>query len=164
MPLEKNWLDQDKSYMEEAVRQAENAKQIGEVPIGAVLVKDGEIISKGYNLREQQQLSTAHAEIIVIEDACRKLGTWRLEDCVLYVTLEPCPMCAGAIVQARLKRVVFGATDPKGGCCGTIMNLLDEPRFNHSVLLSSGILEEECSLLLTEFFQDLRKRKKSLGN
>ncbi|TCS95445.1 tRNA adenosine(34) deaminase TadA [Hazenella coriacea] len=149
-------------YMRAALHEAEKAKAIGEVPIGAVIVYKDEIIGKGYNLREIDQDPTAHAEIIAIQEATDHLGSWRLNDCVLYVTLEPCPMCAGAIIQSRIATVVYGTTDPKAGCAGTLMNLLDEPRFNHQTAVISGVLEEECSSMLTHFFRELRKEKKRL--
>lgn len=148
-------------YMREAIKEAKLAEEIGEVPIGAVMVKRGEIIARGHNLRETGQIATAHAEILVIEEANRQVGFWRLDDCILYVTLEPCPMCAGAIVQSRVPMVVYGAKDPKGGCCGTIYNLLKEPRFNHESTLVEGVLEEECGMLLTNFFRGLRAKKKN---
>ena len=151
---------EDERYMRQALVEAEKAFQKGEVPIGAVIVRDDTIISRGHNLRESSQSSIAHAEMIAIEEACNALGSWRLEDCTLYVTLEPCPMCSGAILQSRIGRVVFGATDEKGGCCGTIMNLLDEPRFNHQVSITSGILAEESSKILKTFFQKIRNKKK----
>ncbi len=141
-----------------AIQEAYKAKEINEVPIGAVVVYQDKIIARGHNIRETSQLALSHAELIAIQMANKKLGSWRLEDCTLYVTLEPCQMCAGAIVQARIKRVVFGATDPKAGCAGTLMNLLDDPRFNHQVELTSGILREECGELLTTFFRELRKK------
>ncbi|WP_408008850.1 tRNA adenosine(34) deaminase TadA [Pseudalkalibacillus sp. A8] len=150
----------DEMFMKKAMEMAKQAAAIGEVPIGAVIVKDGEVIASGYNLRENEQRSVAHAELIAIDEACKVLGTWRLEGCTLYVTLEPCPMCSGAIVLSRIDRVIYGASDPKGGCAGTLMNLLDEPRFNHQAIVTSGVLEEECSEMLTQFFRDLRKRKK----
>ncbi|SEQ99784.1 tRNA-adenosine deaminase [Virgibacillus subterraneus] len=150
----------DVIYMRDAINQAIKAREIGEVPIGAVIVFKGEIIAAGYNLRETSQETLSHAELIAIKKANEKIGSWRLEDCTLYVTLEPCPMCAGAIVQSRIKRVVFGAIDQKAGCAGTLMNLLDDERFNHQVEVTSGILEEECGNLLTDFFKVLRKRKK----
>lgn len=137
-------------------RRGKKAEQIGEVPIGAVIVKDNEIIGRGYNLRETRFDPTAHAEMVAIRDACDRIGAWRLLDCTLYVTLEPCPMCAGAIVQARVKRVVYGTADPKAGCAGTLMNLLQEPRFNHETELTNGILQPECAYLLTQFFRRLR--------
>ena len=146
--------------MQAAIEEAKKAQNLGEVPIGAVIVKDGEIIARGYNLRETSQLSNAHAEMIAIAKANEMVGSWRLEDCTLYVTLEPCPMCAGAIVQSRIPTVVFGAHDPKGGCCGTIYNLLDESKFNHRCELVSGVLEEECGQLLSDFFRNLRQKKK----
>lgn len=148
-------------YMREAIKEALLAQEKGEVPIGAVIVKNGEIIARGHNLRETGQISTAHAEIIAIEEANKAVGFWRLDDCTLYATLEPCPMCAGAIVQSRIPTVVYGAKDPKGGCCGTIYNLLKEPRFNHESELVEGVLEEECGLLLTNFFRQLRANKKA---
>lgn len=147
-------------YMEAAIQEALKAQEKGEVPIGCVIVKDGEIIGRGYNLRETDQSSTAHAEIIAIGEANQAVGSWRLEECVLYVTLEPCPMCAGAIVQSRIPLVVYGAADPKGGCCGTICNLLKEPRFNHESEIIAGVLEEECGQLLSNFFRSLREKKK----
>ena len=148
------------TYMQAAIEEAKKAQNLGEVPIGAVIVKDGEIIARGYNLRETSQLSNAHAEMIAISKANEMVGSWRLEDCTLYVTLEPCPMCAGAIVQSRIPTVVFGAHDPKGGCCGTIYNLLDESKFNHRCELVSGVLVEECGQLLSDFFKNLRQKKK----
>ena len=148
------------TYIQAAIEEAKKAQNLGEVPIGAVIVKDGEIIARGYNLRETSQLSNAHAEMIAIAKANEMVGSWRLEDCTLYVTLEPCPMCAGAIVQSRIPTVVFGAHDPKGGCCGTIYNLLDESKFNHRCELVSGVLEEECGQLLSDFFRNLRQKKK----
>jgi len=148
----------DERWMQEAIREARNAEQIGEVPIGAIIVKNDEIIGRGYNLRETKMDPTAHAEMVAIRHACERLGAWRLLDCTLYVTLEPCPMCAGAIVQSRVKRVVYGTPDPKAGCGGTLMNLLQEPRFNHETELTSGILQDECANLLTSFFRKLRKK------
>jgi tRNA(adenine34) deaminase len=150
----------DFKFMELAIMEAKKAEAIGEVPIGAILVKQGEVIATGYNLRETEQRAIAHAEMLVIDSGCKKLGTWRLEETTLYVTLEPCPMCAGAIVLSRIPRVVYGARDPKGGCAGTLMNLLQEARFNHQSIVVSGVLEEECGSLLTDFFQSLRNKKK----
>ncbi|MBP3039981.1 tRNA adenosine(34) deaminase TadA [Bacillaceae bacterium Marseille-Q3522] len=146
--------------MMEALKEAKKAESIGEVPIGAVIVFQNEIIARAHNLRETKQIATAHAERIAIEQACRQLGTWRLEDATLYVTLEPCAMCAGAAVLSRIKKVVYGARDPKGGCAGTLMNLLQEERFNHQCEVASGILEPECSRLLSDFFRALREQKK----
>jgi len=152
--------NQDELFMWTAIEEAKRAEAIGEVPIGAVIVKDGIIISKAYNLRETEQRAIAHAELLAIDEACKKLGTWRLSDTTLYVTLEPCPMCAGAIVLSRIDRVVYGATDPKGGCAGTLMNLLQEERFNHQAQVTSGVLEQECSTMLSNFFRKLREKKK----
>ncbi|ASN07256.1 tRNA-specific adenosine deaminase [Virgibacillus necropolis] len=149
--------------MQEAIKQALQAKDRNEVPIGAVIVFEGEVIATGYNVRETVQSTLSHAELIAIQEANAKLGSWRLEDCTLYVTLEPCPMCAGAIVQSRIKRVVFGAFDPKAGCAGSLMNLLNDSRFNHQVALESGVMEEECSQLLTNFFRELRMKRKNKG-
>ncbi|WP_281252575.1 tRNA adenosine(34) deaminase TadA [Metabacillus halosaccharovorans] len=150
----------DQYYMKLALDEAEKAKEIGEVPIGAVIVLNNTVISSAHNLREREQRSIAHAEILAIDKACKEIGSWRLENATLYVTLEPCPMCAGAIVLSRIGRVVYGASDPKGGCAGTLMNLLQEERFNHQVDLTKGIEEQACSELLSSFFRDLRKRKK----
>ena len=154
--------DQDIYFMQLAIEEAKKAEAIQEVPIGAVIVVNGEVISVAHNLRETEQRSIAHAELLAIDDACKKLGTWRLEDTTLYVTLEPCPMCAGGIVLSRVKRVVYGASDPKGGCAGTLMNLLTDERFNHQCEVVSGVLEEECGTLLTNFFRELRKRRKAI--
>ncbi|AEN91843.1 Uncharacterized deaminase yaaJ [Priestia megaterium WSH-002] len=144
-----------------AIDEALKAKDKLEVPIGAVIVQNDEVIASAYNLRETEQRSVAHAELLAIDEACKKLGTWRLEDATLYVTLEPCPMCAGAIVLSRVKRVVFGAYDPKGGCAGTLLNLLEFEKFNHQAEVVGGMLEEECGNLLTTFFRELRQRKKA---
>ncbi|SDM78698.1 tRNA adenosine(34) deaminase TadA [Tenuibacillus multivorans] len=145
-------------YMKEAIKEAKKAEDIREVPIGAVIVHHGDIIARGYNQRETTQLSHSHAEIIAIEQANQAIGSWRLEECTLYVTLEPCPMCAGAIVQARIPHVVYGASDPKAGCAGTLMNLLDESRFNHQANVDAGVLKEECASLLTQFFKGIRNK------
>lgn len=150
--------------MKLAIKEAKKAETIGEVPIGAVIVYEGKVIGTGYNVRETTQKAGTHAELLAIERANEHIGSWRLEDCTLYVTLEPCPMCAGAIVQSRIPRVVFGAFDPKAGCVGTLMNLLEETRFNHQAAVTPGVLEEECSALLTNFFAHLRKRKKDEKN
>jgi tRNA(adenine34) deaminase len=150
----------DEYYMRLAIEEAKKAEQIGEVPIGAVIVHNDEVIAKAHNLRERDQRAIAHAELLAIDEACQKLGTWRLENTTLYVTLEPCAMCAGAIVLSRIERVVFGASDPKGGCAGTLMNLLQEKRFNHQAEVIGGILEQECSELLSRFFRQLREKKK----
>jgi len=151
----------DEKYMRLAIDEALKAKDKLEVPIGAVIVQNDEVIAAAYNLRETEQRSVAHAELLAIDEACKKLGTWRLEDATLYVTLEPCPMCAGAIVLSRVKRVVFGAYDPKGGCAGTLLNLLEFEKFNHQAEVVGGMLEEECGSLLTTFFRELRQRKKT---
>ncbi|GEN89364.1 tRNA adenosine(34) deaminase TadA [Oceanobacillus sojae] len=152
-------VSQDELYMAAAIQEARRAWILNEVPIGAVIVKDGEIIGKGFNLRESIQTTLTHAELLAIQEANQAVGSWRLEDCTLYVTLEPCPMCAGAIVQSRIKRVVYGASDPKAGCAGTLMNLLKEPRFNHQVDVASGVLEQQCSMILKNFFKELRQKK-----
>jgi tRNA(adenine34) deaminase len=147
-------------WMREAIAEARKAQDIGEVPIGAVIVHEGEIIGRGHNLRESSLDPTAHAEIIAIREASRAKSAWRLSGCTLYVTLEPCPMCAGAIVQSRIDTVVFAAADPKAGCCGTLMNLLQEERFNHRCEIVEGVLREECAELLSHFFRNLRNSKK----
>lgn len=148
----------DEAFMKEAVRQAKKAAAIGDVPIGCVIVKEGRIISRGYNRRNADKTVLSHAEITAIKKACQKEGDWRLEDCTLYVTLEPCPMCAGAIVQARIYRVVIGSMNAKAGCAGSVLNILKEPGFNHQVKVETGILGEECSCLMTDFFKELRRR------
>ncbi|EJR00970.1 MULTISPECIES: tRNA adenosine(34) deaminase TadA [Bacillus] len=153
-------MERDIYFMQLAIEEAKKAEAIQEVPIGAVIVLDDEVISVAHNLRETEQRSIAHAELLAIDEACKKLGTWRLEDATLYVTLEPCPMCAGGIVLSRVKRVVYGASDPKGGCAGTLMNLLTDERFNHQCEVVAGVLEEECGTLLTIFFRELRKKRK----
>ena len=151
--------DQEK-YMKEAIRQAKKAYALGEVPIGCVIVYEGKIIGRGYNRRNTDKNTLAHAEITAINRASKKMGDWRLEGCTLYVTLEPCQMCAGAIVQARIDQVVMGAMNPKAGCCGSVLNLLEVSAFNHQVRAVRGILEEECAQLLTDFFKDLRVRNR----
>ncbi|MES5261236.1 tRNA adenosine(34) deaminase TadA [Priestia megaterium] len=151
----------DEKYMRLAIDEALKAKDKLEVPIGAVIVQNDAVVASAYNLRETEQRSVAHAELLAIDEACKKLRTWRLEDATLYVTLEPCPMCAGAIVLSRVKRVVFGAYDPKGGCAGTLLNLLEFEKFNHQAEVVGGMLEEECGSLLTTFFRELRQRKKA---
>ncbi|MES5924557.1 tRNA adenosine(34) deaminase TadA [Bacillus cereus group sp. MG9] len=155
-------MERDIYFMQLAIEEAKKAEAIQEVPIGAVIVLDGEVISVAHNLRETEQRSIAHAELLAIDEACKELGTWRLEDATLYVTLEPCPMCAGGIVLSRIKRVVYGASDPKGGCAGTLMNLLTDERFNHQCEVVPGVLEEECGTLLTIFFRELRKKRKEV--
>lgn len=152
-------MTDDEKFMRLAIEEAKKAEAMGEVPIGAVIVHQGEVISMGHNVREATQSTLSHAELIAIEKANERLNSWRLEDCTLYVTLEPCPMCAGALVQSRMKRVVYGAKDEKSGCVGTLMNIVAEERFNHQVEWTSSVLEEECSSLLTNFFKRLREKK-----
>lgn len=140
-----------------ALREAERAFEAEEVPVGAIVVHAGKVIGRGFNQREKLEDPTAHAEMLAITAAAQALGDWRLEDCTLYVTLEPCPMCAGAIVNARVKRVVFGATDPKAGACGTLMNVVQDSRLNHRVELVAGVLAEESGAILKQFFRTRRK-------
>ena len=147
-------------FMRLAIAEAEKARAINEVPIGAVIVLNGEVIASASNLRETEQNAVAHAELLAIQKACKHLGTWRLEEAELYVTLEPCPMCSGAIILSRIKKVVFGASDPKAGCAGTLMNLLVDERFNHQSEVIAGVLEDECGQLLSSFFRNVRERKK----
>ena len=152
---------QEKEYwMRLAIEEAKKAHGLEEVPIGAIVVLDNEVIGRGYNLRETTQDATTHAEMIAIREACQKVGSWRLEEAQLYVTLEPCPMCSGAMILSRVKEVYFGAFDPKGGTAGTLMNLLEDERFNHQAFVEGGILEEDRGKLLTDFFRELRARKK----
>ena len=152
--------ERDEYYMSKAFELAQKAAELGEVPVGAVVVKKstGEIVGEGYNRREIDKSSTAHAEIIAIENASRTLGGWRLIDCELYVTLEPCPMCTGAIINSRIERVIFGASDPKAGSCGSVTNLFRLP-YNHKPELIGGVLQDKCSSILTDFFRNLRKTK-----
>lgn len=151
---------EDEKFMKEAIRQAKKAEAIGDVPIGCVIVSDGRIIARGYNKRNKNKTVLAHAELLAMSKACRKAGDWRLEDCTMYITLEPCQMCAGAIVQARIPRVVIGSMNPKAGCGGSILNLLQMKEFNHQVEVTRGVLEEECSEMLSAFFWKLRQKKK----
>ena len=146
-------------YMKEAIKQAKKAASIGEVPIGCVIVYQDKIIGRGYNRRMVDKNTLSHAELNAIKKASKKLDDWRLDDCELYVTTEPCQMCAGAIVQARIKKVYIGCMNPKAGCAGSIMNLLQVDKFNHQVEIEKGILEEECSNLLKDFFRNLRKKQ-----
>ena len=148
------------TYMRAALQQAKKALLLGEVPIGCVIVYENRIIARGYNRRNTDKNTLAHAEITAIRRASKKIGDWRLEDCTLYVTLEPCQMCSGAIVQARIPEVVIGCMNPKAGCAGSVLNLLEMPAFNHQVRVTRGILEEECSAILKRFFKDLRIRNK----
>ena len=153
-------MEKDAIYMKEPLKQAKKAYKIKEVPIGCVIVHEDKIIARGYNKRNSKKNTLAHAEIIAINKASKVLGDWRLEDCTMYITLEPCQMCAGAIVQARVKRVVIGSMNPKAGCGGSILNLLQMEQFNHQVDVERGILEEECSQMLKEFFKELREEKR----
>lgn len=150
----------DEKFMKEAIRQAKRAEKLGEVPIGCVIVYHDQIIGRGYNRRNTDKSTLSHAEITAIKRASKAIDDWRLEDCTLYVTLEPCQMCSGAIVQARIPRVVMGCRNPKAGCAGSILNILQMPEFNHQVEITEGICEEECSLLLKQFFKNLRKKLK----
>ena len=150
-------LTEEEKYMKEAIRQAKKAGKLDEVPIGCVIVHDGAIIARGYNRRTIDKNVLAHAEIIAIRKACRKIGDWRLEDCAMYVTLEPCPMCAGAIINSRIRRVVYGAADTKAGCCGSVTDLFAMP-FNHHPVVEQGLRAEEAQELLQVFFKDLRAR------
>ena len=150
----------DEKYMKEALRQAKKAAALGEVPIGCVIVYEDKIIGRGYNRRNTDKSTLSHAEITAIRKASRVIGDWRLEDCTLYVTLEPCQMCSGAIIQARIPRVVMGCRNPKAGCGGSVLNILQEPAFNHQAQITEGILGKECSKMLTDFFKELRIRNK----
>ena len=154
-------LNPDEKYMKDAIRQAKKAYDLQETPIGCVLVHEGKVIARGYNKRNKKKNTLAHAEMIVIDKASRVLGDWRLEECTMYVTLEPCPMCAGAIVQARIPKVVIGSTNPKAGCAGSVINLLDMAGFNHQVEVVQGVLEEDCSQLMRDFFKELRLKRKN---
>ena len=147
-------------YMKAAIAQAKKAYKLGEVPIGCVIVYEGKIIGRGYNRRNTDKNTLSHAELTAIRRASKVMGDWRLEDCTMYVTLEPCQMCSGAIVQSRMKEVVIGCMNPKAGCAGSILNLLEMPEFNHQVIVTRGVLEEECSDLLKQFFKELRVRVK----
>ncbi len=150
----------DEKYMREALKQARKAAAIGEVPIGCVIEYQGRIIGRGYNRRKTDKNTLSHAELNAIRKASKMMGDWRLEECTMYVTLEPCQMCSGAIVQARIPRVVIGCMNPKAGCAGSILNLLQIPEVNHQVDTTYGVLEDECSKILTDFFKDLRLRLK----
>lgn len=154
----------DIRYMRAAMKQAEKAYALGEVPIGCVIVSDGKIISRGYNRRKTDKNTLSHAELNAIRKASKKLGDWRLEGCTMYVTLEPCQMCSGALVQSRIDRVVIGCDNPKAGCAGSILNLLEVPEFNHQVEITRGVLGEECSEMLTRFFKELRERVREEKN
>ena len=154
-------MTSDESFMKQAVKQAKKAYDKLETPIGCVIVHEDKIIARGYNKRNMKKNTLAHAEILAINKASKVLGDWRLEDCTMYVTLEPCPMCAGAIVQARIPRVVIGSMNPKAGCAGSVLNLLQQGGLNHQVEVTKGVLAEECSGLMTSFFRELRKKKKA---
>ena len=154
-------MTSDESFMKQAVKQAKKAYDKMETPIGCVIVHEDKIIARGYNKRNMKKNTLAHAEILAINKASKVLGDWRLEDCTMYVTLEPCPMCAGAIVQARIPRVVIGSMNPKAGCAGSVLNLLQQDGLNHQVEVTKGVLAEECSGLMTSFFRELRKKKKA---
>ena len=153
-------LTEDEKYMKQAVAQAKKAYALGEVPIGCVIVYEGKIIGRGYNRRNTDKNTLCHAEITAIKKASKAIGDWRLEGCTMYVTLEPCQMCAGACVQARIDRVVIGCMSPKSGCAGSVINLLQMDDFNHKVEIEKGVLADECSTLLTKFFEELRVRNK----
>ena len=154
----------DLHYMQQAIEEAKKAEKLGEVPIGAVIVYDNDIIARAHNLRETTQNATTHAELSAIQEACEKIGSWRLEQTTLYVTLEPCPMCAGAILQSRIPRVVYGARDPKGGAVHSLYELLNDTRLNHEADVTEGVLADECGELLTNFFKAIRERKKAEKN
>ncbi len=160
MPMGEEKRRSAEYYMKEAIKQAEKAAAIGEVPIGCVIVCEGRVVARGYNRRTTDKNTLAHAELQAIRRASRKLGDWRLEGCTMYVTLEPCQMCAGALVQARMTEVVIGCMNPKAGCAGSILNLLEMPEFNHQVKVVRGVMEEECAALLKDFFKALRARLK----
>ncbi len=153
-------MDENKKYMKQALTLAKKAYANGDVPIGCVIVHDGKVIARGYNRRNKDKTTLAHAEILAIKKASKALCDWRLEECTMYVTLEPCQMCAGAIVQARIPKVVIGCMNPKAGCAGSILNLFDIDKFNHKVETIQGVMEEECSLLMKNFFSELRQAKK----
>lgn len=154
-------IDKDQQYMQLAIQEAKKAEQLGEVPIGAVIVHEDTVIARAHNLREATQNAASHAELSAIQEANAAIGSWRLENTTLYVTLEPCPMCAGAILQSRIPRVVYGARDPKGGCVHSLYELLNDARFNHEAEVTEGVLAEECGELLTNFFRAIRERKKA---
>ena len=154
-------MDIQERYMRQAMKLARKAAELGEVPIGCVIEYQGTIIGRGYNRRKTDKSTLAHAEIIAIKKACKKMDDWRLEECTMYVTLEPCQMCAGAIVQARIDKVVMGSRNAKAGCAGSVINLLQMEGFNHQVELTEGVLQEECSALMSGFFRQLREKKKS---
>ena len=151
-------MDEHTKFMKEALKVAERAREHNEVPIGAVVVRDGKVIARAYNLKHTKGNALLHAEMLALEKAAKKVGDWRLYDCDLYVTLEPCPMCAGACINARVRSVVFGAYDEKAGCCGTLYNLPIDTRFNHRPTVIGGVMEKECAQILTDFFKGLRNK------
>ena len=155
-----SYQQRDAHWMHQALLEAKKAAALGEIPVGAVIVRDEQVIARAHNRRELDQDALAHAEVLCIQQACRVLNSWRLSGCTLYVTLEPCPMCSGAIINSRLDRVVYGAKDDKAGCAGSVLNLLKEPGFNHQAQVVTGILEEECSEMMSGFFTELRKKKR----
>lgn len=155
-------LTDQERYMKEAIRQAKKARALEEVPIGCVIVCNGQIIARGCNRRNTDKNTLSHAELNAIKKASKKLGDWRLEGCTMYVTLEPCQMCAGALMQSRIDRVVIGSMNPKAGCAGSVLNLLEMDGFNHKVEVIRGVLQEECSIMLSDFFRELREKKKML--
>ena len=154
-------MTEQEKFMKEAIRQAKKAEALDEVPIGCVIVYEGKIIARGYNRRNTDKNTLSHAELNAIRKASRKLGDWRLEGCTMYVTLEPCQMCSGALVQSRIDEVVIGCMNAKAGCAGSVMNLLQIDGFNHQVKITQGVLQEECSTMLSDFFKKLRERKKA---
>lgn len=160
MPKRPSKTSEDEFFMQKALREARKAGVMDEVPIGAVVVQDGKILSRAFNQRERKQDPIYHAELVAISKAARKLKSWRLTDCTLYVTLEPCAMCAGAVILSRMSRVVFGADDPKAGAAGSVVNVLSEKRLSHEPQVSKGICRAECALLIQSFFKKLRKSKK----
>ena len=153
-------LTDDERFMKAAIREARKAEKLEEVPIGCVIVYEGKIIARGYNRRNTDKNTLSHAELNAIKKASKKLGDWRLEGCTIYITLEPCQMCSGAIVQARITRAVIGSMNAKAGCAGSVLNILEMPQFNHQVEVTRGVLQEECSEMLSEFFRRLRTKKK----
>lgn len=158
----KRTSSKQEKFMRAAIREAKKAYALDEVPIGCVIVYEDKIIARGYNRRNTDKNTLAHAEMSAIKKASKKMGDWRLEGCTMYVTLEPCQMCAGAIVQARMDEVVIGSMNLKAGCAGSVLNLLNMPEFNHQVAITKGILEEECSAMLSSFFRELREKKKKI--
>lgn len=152
-------MDEKIKFMKEALKEAQKSYKKEEIPVGAIIVKDGKIIARGHNLKETKTDPTKHAEIIAIQKACKKLQTWRLTGCTMYVTLEPCSMCAGSLIQSRLDKVVIGTMDEKTGACGSVLNLLSDYKFNHTVQIETGIMQEECKKILQQFFKELRAKK-----